>query len=160
MAQDQSLTEENSKQVVAANKTCAIQIPNHWSLLADPTGRAAITVGDQGRKAFISVSTVAKEDFDGSLSDFLDQAIKELQPHIANFLASTPVDCAVGGMPGERVRITGTQGRFKLVYTLTVTETESQFYRILTFTIPSAEEEANETFAKVLATFKPLDAGS
>lgn len=160
LAQDRSLPQESSKQIVASNRTCAIEVPDHWSLLSDPTGRAAITVGDRVSNEFISVSTVAKEDFNGSLSDFLDQAIKELQPHIANCVPSTPVDCAVGGMPGQRVRITGTEGRFKLVYTLTVTESETQFYRILTFTRPSAEEEANETFAKVLASFKPLDAGS
>jgi hypothetical protein len=148
---------DDSREVLAQDRTCAIEVPNDWNLVVDQTGRSVISVGDLVRGQFLSVSVVAKDDFDGSMTDVLNQAVSEVAIHMESRTESQPVSCQIGGASAEQVRLTGTENRFKYIYTLTIVESKTHFYRILTFTKPSTETEAEQVYAKVLSTFKPLD---
>ena len=157
---EQGATLDDSRELVAQNRTCAVEIPNDWIPVADQTGRSVISVGNLVRGQYLSISVVDKDDFDGSLADVLSQAANEIVVHLESRTQSQPVDCQVGSNPAQQLRITGSENRFKFIYTLTVVETKTHYYRILTFTRPSTEREAREVFAKVLSTFKPLDSQS
>jgi hypothetical protein len=148
------------RELIDQNRTCSIDVPNDWSPVFDPTGRSVISVGNLVRGEYLSVSVVDKDDFEGSLADVMNQSISGIVVHMENHTQGEPVDCEIGGIPAQQTRITGTQDRFRYIYTLTVAESKTHFYRILTFTKPSTEQEASGVFAKVLSTFKPLESRS
>jgi hypothetical protein len=142
------------------DRTCELIIPNDWKPISDPTGRCVVSVGDLVRDQFLSVSFVNRSDFDGSLTDFLNQAASEISARVQNCSETQPISREIGGMPAQEVRIAGSENRFKFIYTVTIVESKSRYYRILTFTRPSSEREASEVFAKVQATFKPIEQDS
>ena len=151
---------DDNNEMVAQNRTCKLAIPNDWKPISDPTGKSVLLVGDMARAQFLSIAVIDKSDFDGSIADYLNEEAGTILAHLQNPSESQPVSREVGGLPAQEVRIAGSENRYKSIYTITIAESQSRYYRILTFTRPSAEREANEIFAKVLATFSPIEAGS
>jgi hypothetical protein len=100
---------------------------------------------------------VNKSDYDGTSAEFLQAEATAVSAHLTNSTDSDPEQKLVAGLQARAIRIEGTDNHYKVVYTVMVVENKDRFYRILTFTRPSSEQNANELYEKVLATFDPID---
>jgi len=156
-AQETAQPQDNDQRVVGLDGSCEMMVPRTWKSLSDPTGRAAITMGDITKDQFLSIMMVNKSDYDGSSADFLQAEATAVSAHLKDPTDGDPEQKLVAGLQGQAIRIEGTDNHYKVVYTVMVVENKDRFYRILTFTRPSSEQNANELYEKVLATFDPID---
>ena len=72
----------------------------------------------------------------------------------------------INGMPAYQCRIVGTAEGVRVVYLNSYIQGESDFYQVMTWTLPSREEGAFPKFREAMATFRehsavpPLDGES
>ena len=93
-------------------------------------------------------------DFAGSLEDHVDITSNTLMSNIENAIVEDSENIIINGYRAIRHKIRGDVDRTTIVYLQTTIEGDNAFYQIITWTLPSKEEESMDVFKNTILSFR------
>jgi hypothetical protein len=145
----------------------SLQVPPDWIKMPSIQVQGLIAAGSDADRRFVSVVAIYKKDYPrGSLERVAGAEYDNLAKSLDGFQGADSVQEPIGVYPAIRRRVEGTtrgSSPQKLVYQVTMVETQDAYYRISTFCDSAGESSAEPVLKKVTDSFTavagPPDAG-
>jgi hypothetical protein len=144
---------EGSRHVTSTDGAVSLVVPAAWRDLPELNDEAVLSVGNELAEEYLLVIREDKADFAGSLESYADVVAGDMLETVGSKdeLRYEPV--SFGGCAGLRVGINGVVDRTRIVFDLTMLETDDSYCQILCWTLPSRAVTAQPKFDAALASF-------
>ena len=157
-AREASLSKE-TRTVVSDDGLVALDAPGNWKEAPGLSAEAELGLMDEAKEQYALVMTESKEDFDlsdlGGLEGYGDLILELMTENLENGdLGKWESGKGHEGLPFRSIEFRGTVTGVRIVYFLTVYQTEDHFHQLLQWSIPSNWDAAEPVFKKVLRSFR------
>jgi hypothetical protein len=146
---------DKTKVIAATDNKSELTVPSTWTDLpaAYRNDVAVIQQGEARREQYAMVITDDKSDF----TDFaaFEKAVLEGTKSLLEAVeVGERSDLTVGDLPAAQYEVKGTVEGTKIVYWFTMVNGSNGYYQVITWTLPSRQDEAKPVFDKVVDSFK------
>lgn len=134
----------------------SLSIPGNWDEQVLGSADASLEVGNLIREEYLLVIHEPISDFDEgfTIGDFAEIAADGVTAALTNASRGDLEAVEINGMPAVQCRIEGSADGVRIVYLNSYIRGESDFYQVMTWTLPSKEAEAFPKFREAMATFR------
>lgn len=117
---------------------------------------AILSIMTKSEDMFFIIIPDSKEYFsdDTSLSDYYSIVLNNMSSSVNNYYASDPLDNILNGYKSLKFEISGDITKIKIVYLVTLIETEDCFYQVIGWASESYFQEHKEQLNNIVDSFK------
>ena len=135
----------------------SVTVPHNWNTQVSLNEEAILQAALPAKERYLIVISDAKSDFDESvdivgfnelITDNFSTALDDMN------VLHRPQPVAINGIPGYSTEITGTVSGVKVHYLVTALESQTHFYQILTWTLPSRINDNRAVFERIVGSFR------
>jgi acyl carrier protein len=148
---------QKKKTMASKNGSYQLEVPASWRDMPELHQDAEIRAGDGVQEQYVIVAEHPKSDFGGTLAEFEELIAGQMKGNISGGEISEPESRPVGAYPAIHRRLAGTVKKLGIVYHVSLIETKTSFYQVLTWTMKSRESAAAPVFREVVDSFTSKD---
>lgn len=136
-------------------------VPGGWVINKTLNDVAVLQASNRLSEMYVIVISESKEDFAEvtSLDEYASLSREGLAKNVTDAKSTEALQLQVSGRSAMEYQIDGSVDKVKVTYLCTVVETQTHFYQILTWTLPSRFQRNQGTMRTVTQSFKELKLG-
>lgn len=146
------------KVLTSSDGKAQLTVPGSWRNDPELHAEAALRASNRLSEMYVIVLSESRQDFadEFTLEAFTELTRTNMLSQIIAPDATAPVAATVGNRPALQYTVRGTVDNIKVVYLVTVVETQTNFHQILTWTLNSRFDQNWHTLDEVTQSFKEL----
>jgi acyl carrier protein len=145
---------DKKKTIASKDGRYRVEVPAAWREMPELHEEADIEAGNVLREQYLLVLENPKSDFEGTLAEFDDLVVGQMEGNLERAAISEPEPLTIDGRPALQRELTATVDKVRITYLMASIETDAAFYQVLTWTTPSRQAAALPVFREVIASFR------
>lgn len=142
--------DDANRLITSTDGLIRLQLPTSWREIPELGDDMSVRHGNQVKETYVVLLSEARVDFGTAffLNDF-SRALLDNNFEGATNVSQLPSEGMISGMAFEQYRIDATVDSLEVIYLLTTLQSESYFYQLLQWTLPSRWDTHQSTFLDI-----------
>jgi len=148
---------DKKKTMASKDGRFQVEVPATWREMSELHQEAEVRAGNAVMEQYVIVVEHPKSDFEVNLAEFDELVTDQMKGNLTGAEVSEAELRPVGSFPATHRRLAGTIDKLAVVYHVSLIETNTAFYQVLTWTMRSRESAAQPVFREVVDSFTSKD---
>lgn len=142
---------------ISSDSGLQMKVPASWREDRALNAQADLQASNRGAEAYALVIPDSKQEFvNQKLEDFATTAKDNFLKGVQNANVTGPKPLTLNGKPAIRYEVQGTAENVRVVYLMTLMETESRFLQVIAWSVPDRLNENRPILEKVTASIREV----